>query len=258
MLIYEEVLIVFNRALIPFCLQFSGFVAGCLVGDSDVNDGVNIESLNRQPATSEIWLLHDILADAIRRVEHFYDADGQLTLVGWDRLVSRKPLSLSDTARAVREVILEAVEGFIVGHEVSHAILLKSSARADYREKVSRLSPILDLYSDEHLCDHVGQRLGVGATFEKFRGLPVSFVYTFGVIGGPLFLSALRLTELASHLVRRGEAMQEIMPDLDDPNPPCHLASCYVPAYLSISTRYPTANRSGAQSAQTCRSPYAV
>jgi hypothetical protein len=217
---HEEILIVFNRALIPFCLQISGFIANVLVRDANPKHGINLQSLSREPERNEVLILHDILADAIRRVEHFYGADGKLDQVGWDRLVIRSPLYLSDAARALREIILEAIEGFVVGHEVGHAMLLKSSNRANYQEQVSKLTKIRDLYSDEHVCDQLGQRLGLGATHKRFPDLPVAFVYTIGVIGGPLFLSALRLAELATHLVRRGEPMKEEVPDLDDPSPP--------------------------------------
>lgn len=213
----EEYLLVFNRALIPFCLLFSEFLASCLKPVLLEQSGkVELALEDRAPTTKELLTLHDILGDSIRRIEYHYDADGNLDAILMDRTAFRPKLSLTRLEMLVRDIILQAMEHFAVGHELGHLILPRSILPGWHEHK--EIDPVEESYLDEHLCDTIGQVLGLSATYSLFHEStrsqhPESLIYPISVTGGPLFLACLRLAEKASYMVRYGSDLPEEIPD---------------------------------------------
>ncbi len=86
----QEVLLVFNRSLIPFCYLFSSFLTSCITRSfSQQDDLIRLDLSDRDPTRGELRALQDIIGDSIRHTEYSYDKDGELDSILSDRIAPR-------------------------------------------------------------------------------------------------------------------------------------------------------------------------
>jgi hypothetical protein len=230
----DEYAIVFDRSLVPLFHQMAGLFVSCLptTGTTFVMDYRRAsELLPKLDAGVEMHFLN-IFTVFVRETLLRVDASGEAELMISGKMAGLQPIVLDEMRTYLRQLIVDAMESFIVAHEYAHILSShfdpSEGPWSDDWPYAHRYQ--IHLHAQEHEADVLGSR--ISSRFMSNQCGHLSGHDALLIAGGDMALTCLDLIGRVTGIVKTGTQPKRVLPNpytgdgydqLSRSHPPCFL-----------------------------------